>query len=130
LANGHDIGVVCGGVSGGFNPRDFDTDTSYSKWSVQNGGRGLPVVVTGRGTCVWAKSKAPAKHIDYDDGELRGEAHYVVAPHSLHPNGTVYSWLVPLGEQIPQIDISAAGLDQCYTEAQEAQKRKSSVVSV
>lgn len=121
----HGIGVVFGAVSGGLASRDFDTLDAYETWAEAHPelARILPTVATRRGRHVYsiaapgsieavraALGKPGTGAIAFDDGELRaGVGCYSVLPPSIHPSGRVYRWLIPLGEQIPVVDLQAAG---------------------
>lgn len=104
------IGIVCGPISGGLTVRDFDVDGTYADWSKKYAdlARLLPTVVTPRGNHVYfACPTCSTRHLE--DGELRAEGHYVLAPPSLHPTGVEYRWLVSLpAEGVPVIDDPAA----------------------
>lgn len=107
------IAVVLGDVSGGLAVRDFDAVGAYEHWRDDHSAlaRELPTVKTGRGLHVYAKSH----HLRFrklEDGEWRGEGHYVAAPPSVHPRGRPYEWVVkPPGRGIDLIvDPVKAGL--------------------
>lgn len=115
MFNGHadaNIAVVCGGVSGGLVVRDFDDATAYDLWAAEYPALAetLPTVRTARGYHVYARTMGTTRTRTYDDGELRGDGAYVVAPPSVHPSGVAYQWLRPLDE-IPVVDLAEAGLD-------------------
>lgn len=91
------IAILCGRVSGGLIVRDFDNTHAFEKFKAlyphivdQH-----PIVFTNRGAHIYARSR-PTKSATYDDGELRGDRAYVVAPPSVHPSGKPYRWLRPL----------------------------------
>jgi hypothetical protein len=37
--------------------------------------------------------------------DVRGDGGYVVAPPSIHPNGKVYRWEVPINEYLPELPV-------------------------
>jgi hypothetical protein len=89
------IGVCCGEVSGGLVVLDQDSQPPA--------GVHVPVtalVKTGRadGFQSYFRSDAPAQTRELGWGELRGEGSYVVAPPSLHPNGSRYRWILGVEE--------------------------------
>lgn len=105
------IGIICGAVSGGLSVRDFDSAESYARWAVEHPrlAKSLPTVATARGRHVWARMSPVPRFREFKDGELRTDKHYVVAPSSIHPDGTCYSWAVPLGTEIPLLDVNESG---------------------
>lgn len=96
----YNVGVVCGQVSGGLVVIDIDEggDEVLRDWEGAHGR--LPETVeqvTGSG----------GRHLFYRTGreirpsvngelhiDIRGDGSYVVAPPSIHPNGTAYEWSV------------------------------------
>lgn len=106
------IGIICGDVSGHLVVRDFDSDASYRIWQSKyaDASKSLPTVATCRGFHVYVRSpeSIPSKHLG--DGEIRSNGHYVAAPPSIHPHGSKYTWAVAPPDEIPTIDLSAAGL--------------------
>jgi len=117
------IGIVTGGVSGGLAVRDFDQAGAYERWRENHGdiAETLPTVQTARGYHVYARGQAD-KTVTFGDGELRYGT-YVVAPSSLHPSGVVYTWTRLPGDDIPVVDLVAAGLltdwSPCNTDSAE-----------
>ncbi|HUT12138.1 MAG TPA: bifunctional DNA primase/polymerase [Thermoguttaceae bacterium] len=124
------LAVIMGEVSGGLVCRDFDDMTSYGRWEAKHPdlARTLPTAETGRpGRHVYARadigqirsvSKTGGAILEFDDGELRG-AGYCLVPPSPHPNGTSYRWIVPLGDEVPAIDLNCSGFFPCNREARE-----------
>lgn len=105
------IGIVCGSVSGGLSVRDFDSSDSYSRWADEHPrlAKSLPTVATAQGHHVWARMSSVPRFREFTDGELRTDGHYVVVPPSTHPDGTHYTWAVPLGTEIPLVDLDESG---------------------
>jgi hypothetical protein len=65
-----------------------------------------------KGFHVYFRSAAvPDRVANYADGELRGGNGYVVLPPSEHPAGGHYEWVIPPGDDIPEVeDPEAVGL--------------------
>src|ERR1700693_385500 len=117
------IGIVLGAVSGGLIARDFDKRESYDRWALEHPelAISLPTVETARGMHVYciadlAQVRAATSTGDGgivildDEGELRGEGSYVLAPPTVHPSGHVYRWIVPLVDRPPLLDLRESGL--------------------
>ena len=99
------IGLATGHVSGGIVAIDMDIDKEkgkdgyhvFEKWCAENY-LVLPdswLSITGRGGYhLFYKSDMPipSKIGWLDDVDIRAEGAYVVAPPSIHPNGTKYEW--------------------------------------
>lgn len=129
------IGVIFGAVSGGLASRDFDDMESYREWATEHRelAESLPTVETRRGRHVYFVTN-PAQlqslrdalgkpegtgAIAYANGELRaGVGCYSVLPPSVHPEGHVYRWLIPLGQLRP-VDLFSSGLAQVNRECAE-----------
>lgn len=118
------VPFVMGPVSGGLICRDFDDLTAYERWAAQfpQLAQTLPTVETGGGgRHVYAKADSSQigefdrAYLKFDDGELRLRSCYCVAAPSSHPDGGTYRWIIPLGSDIPAIDIRSAGFTQQYT---------------
>jgi hypothetical protein len=108
------LAVITGLVSGGLAVRDFDDAGAYQAWArthPEDAGR-LPTVRTSRGYHLYARLDAE-QYRTLPDGELRADSkHYVVLPPSLHPDGTIYAWTVPLPEgELPVLPHSLSDTD-------------------
>jgi hypothetical protein len=112
------VGIVCGHVSGNFVVLDFEDKDLFwqfaQKWEALRG-RAIheetPVVVTSRGYHVYLKiHKLPGNQKFYN-WEIRAEGACVVAPPSVHPNGTVYCFANPETDILQVDDISELGID-------------------
>lgn len=99
------IGIILGHVSGNLAVRDFDDPESYRRWREMNPDLAttLPTVETARGYHVYFTANV-AKSVEFDDGELRGEGAYVVAPPSIHKDGAAYTWIIPPNGRVPKAD--------------------------
>ena len=94
------VGVVCGEVSGGLIVLDFDSDEGYAQyWDGRDPSEKTFTVKTGRGFQVWMRDPLLDRAVTkldfrpFMELELRANAHYIVAPPSVHPSGAVYSVL-------------------------------------
>jgi hypothetical protein len=112
------IGLVGGEVSGGLLVRDFDQQASYDAWALRQPAlaRTLPTVISHRGAHVWFRCKGYKRDDartfirQLGDGELRGDAHIIVAPPSLHErSGLPYRWLIKPNGHIPEIALHDFG---------------------
>jgi hypothetical protein len=145
FANGsHNMAVVFGAVSGGLACRDFDTMEAYQAWAASHPdfAEVLPTVATSRGRHVYFSTTSEnLRFVDLrtidppEDGEYRGDSgHYCLLPPSIHPDGPIYKWVVPLPDgDIPFVaDVRAAGLLPAYVteETDEAQETSCPVSSV
>jgi hypothetical protein len=101
------VGIIFGDVSGGLLCRDFDTVNAYEAWKTANSDLAavLPTVRTGRGYHVYCQSNL-RRIKKLGDGELKGGG-YCVAPPSIHPSGSTYTWVIPLPVgALPFVDAS------------------------
>lgn len=101
------VAIVLGRVSGDLIVRDFDVAEVYHDWAAKHPdhARTLPTVRTARGFHVYARI-TNVRTVKFDDGELRGDGVYVVAPPSLHKSGRTYEWIVPLVPDVA-LDVDA-----------------------
>jgi hypothetical protein len=116
------LAVILGSASGGLACRDFDDAESYRRWAADHPelAATLPTARTARGNHVYLLG--PEGFKKHGDGEYRATSgHYCLLPPSLHPSGSVYSWLVPLPSGgIPVVDPVQVGLlTQELPEAQD-----------
>jgi hypothetical protein len=115
------LAVITGKVSGGLAVRDFDLAEAYNAWSRANPDDAaiLPTVKTARGFHVYGRLEDDI-FADLGDGELRGNSrHYVLLPPSLHPDGSVYLWKVPLPEgSLPRLPVSLTRGEGSQTQSQ------------
>ena len=114
------MGGIMGPVSGDLVCRDFDSLAVYDDWAGKNQSlaKALPTVATPRpGRHVYMQADVAeiravrgGSILDYGagNGELRGGG-YCLLPPSNHGNET-YRWLIPMGSDIPQVDLHDAGL--------------------
>jgi hypothetical protein len=106
------LAVVLGSASGGLACRDWDDAGAYHRWADDHPGLAatLPTVQTPRGFHVYFAG--PEGYHELGDGEYRADAgHYCLLPPSLHPDGMLYRWLIPLPEgALPFLDPAEAGL--------------------
>lgn len=120
------IGLVCGGVSGGITVIDFDSVPAWEAWIEEDTTRWLiPTVTTSHGKHVYIRTEVPCGNRRFHDRrvDLRGEGGYVVAPPSVHPDGTTYIWSMANWWKIPKFgDISELGFPS--VQAIESPKRE------
>jgi len=79
------IGIITGQPSG-IVVIDFDTVEP----------KGVPITAmarTGRGLHVYLQTKEPYRSCKFDGGDIKAQGGYVVAPPSIHPNGSRYEWV-------------------------------------
>lgn len=99
------LGIVCGGISGGLTVIDFDRESAWEAWIEEDTTRWLiPTVTTSHGKHVYIKTEVPCGNRRFHDRgiDLRGEGGYVVAPPSVHPDGTTYIWSMANWYKIPK----------------------------
>lgn len=113
----HNIGIVCGDVSDGLVAIDIDRKGDVDGWDFVNEFEmesplpEAPMVRTGSGGN-HLLMRFPGKVINRQNAELgidiRGHNGYVVAPPSIHPNGSTYEWVkAPWEVPIPVADEAA-----------------------
>jgi hypothetical protein len=100
------LGIVLGSASGGLICRDFDQAVAFREWADENPDLAavLPIARTRRGYHVYCRTEEPIRTQKFDDGELRGDGSYVIAPPSLHPEGGAYRWVQPMARVVPMIE--------------------------
>lgn len=114
------IGLRLGSISGNVYVRDFDRLDAFEKWTMLHPdlARLLPTVkTTARGFHVYGVWPG-VKTADFDDGELRGEGAYVIAPPSWarskpHLRAGRYEWVRDFEgfDAVKGVDPAKAGLD-------------------
>lgn len=88
----HNIGIVCGAVSGGLVVLDADGDEGERTFAELKLPR-TPRVKTGHGTHAYFRGDALGTGVRVLPGiDVRGEGGYVVAPPSTHESGRGYTW--------------------------------------
>lgn len=112
------IAIVCGAVSGNLVVLDFDEDDekdvhgfdTLSDWEDEYGELPRTVTaVTGRGGMhyLYRTDRPIHPSVNHDKGvDVRGDGSYIVAPPSIHPNGTAYRWNA--GEAPWEIEVAEA----------------------
>lgn len=105
------IGIVLGSASKNVFGRDFDSQESFDKWLTTHRSlaKELPITRTRRGGHVYFRS-SPMQTAKFDDGEIRSDGSYLIAPPTLHPSGIRYSWLNPFRDLPKLIDPVEEGL--------------------
>jgi hypothetical protein len=101
------VAVIAGPISHRLAIRDFDRTEAYKRFCDDHPklSKELPTVQTKRGFHLYCESDHH-KIVNLGDGEFRG-AGYSIAPHTLHPSGHVYDWIIPLPDgDLPFVDHS------------------------
>ena len=88
------IGIIGGAVSDNFFVLDFDSieKFKYMRPKIEYILNNTPVVRTSRGVHVYLKYHETLKSMKFDQLDIKGHGGYVVAPPSLHPDGTQYTF--------------------------------------
>jgi hypothetical protein len=85
---------------------DFDTaDAFYSFLQTHPEAGSWPRSRTGRGHHIWVKPRKPVRSQRLDGVEVKCLGSYVVAPPSIHPNGTDYTFEVAPDGSLPEVDL-------------------------
>ncbi len=118
--NQSNLAIVCGEVSGNLVVIDCDTDQKFfelkpiieSKLVIDNLVNNTPIVKTGNGYHIYFRTPTPVKSVKFPRLDIKGEGGYVIAPPSIHPNGTEYKFLNPdVHDIFPIVSLSDIGLD-------------------
>ena len=94
------IGIICGAVSGNLMVLDFDSEEVFYNFLMKldddllNAIRNTWIIKTGKGIHVYFRTPNPIKTRRFRDLgiDIQGEGSYVVAPPSIHPNGSIYEF--------------------------------------
>lgn len=104
------VGIVTGGTSG-LAVLDLDSDEAQAQARKRGLPDEAPLVRTGRGEHIYCRAESPVATVALSPGlEVRGDGAYVVAPPSLHPSGTRYTWLIPPLDALPPLPDWARSL--------------------
>ncbi len=107
------LAVLLGSASGRLVCRDFDRLQSYESWAQSlPHGRDTADRRHGRGRHVYFCG--PEDFVDL--GTYRGTSgHYCLLPPSIHPDGPIYTWAVPLPDnELPALDPDETGLRRSW----------------
>jgi len=109
---------------------DFEpSDAFYSFLQAHPQASSWPRLKTGRGYHLWVKPKKPVASQRLDGVEVKCLGSYVVAPPSIHPNGTRYTFEVAPSGTLPEVDLQESlelgQIDSCaklrhYESSQQA----------
>jgi len=99
--NSTNLAIVCGGVSANLVVVDCDTEEKYfevkqiieEKLGLDNLENHTPVVKTGKGYHIYFRTATPVKSVKFPRLDIKGEGGYVLAPPSIHPNGSIYNFV-------------------------------------
>lgn len=113
----HSLAVIGCVASGGLACRDFDIMQEYELWATNHPelAKILPTVRTARGMHVYFRQTQVEGVKKLPDGELRCSRCYCLLPPSLHPEGSIYQWLIPLNGELPELSPKKLGIDD-FTE--------------
>jgi hypothetical protein len=103
------VAVVTGAVSGGLVTIDLDRPVDGLRHPP------TPSVRTSRGRHIWAKATSAPAASRHDWGEIRAGGQYVVAPPSVHEDGTRYEWELGL-DDVELADFSEVVLPESASE--------------
>jgi hypothetical protein len=126
------MAVVTGAVSGGLAIRDFDQAKAYDRWAESHpeDAARLPTVRTSRGFHLFGRLEEES-YETFDDGELRDDSgHYVVLPPSLHPDGIVYEWKIPIEGELPLLPSSLAHSYSNQSDAEDPRRSSRPSISI
>lgn len=98
------IGVRCGE---NLAVVDCDSEETFRNFTATHDlPPGCPVVKTGHGYHIWVKPKRPLRSQLASGVEIKCLGSYVVAPPSIHPNGTHYIFVIPPNTALPEVDLA------------------------
>lgn len=112
------VGLVCGSVSQNLVALDFDDGKAFWEFAERfRAVRGVdvheqtPVVSTSRGYHVYLRTRTLVKTHKFAKGEVRGEGSYVVAPPSVHADGSIYELVNPEVDILVVGDLREVGIE-------------------
>ncbi|MGA2628385.1 MAG: phage/plasmid primase, P4 family [Candidatus Bathyarchaeia archaeon] len=117
--NNVNIGIICGDISNGFIVQDFDSEEAFTKFFGPDANKikaEAPTVRTGRGLHVWYRSEEHGIRgfrIAELEMDLKANGGYVVAPPSIHSNGSTYTFLNELREPLRIKDLVKSIRTRC-----------------
>ena len=104
------IAVVTGAISNNLCVLDCDSEEKYielegiieNKLGIDNLISHTPVVKTGKGYHVYFRTEELVRCQKFPGLDIKGEGGYVIAPPSIHPNGTEYKFI---NQNVPSIMV-------------------------
>lgn len=123
------VGIITGKISG-LVVIDIDTEAAKEKLKALVGEYDLDDVPRSRTGKGWQLFFAhPETPIQNRAGvlpglDVRGDGGYVVVPPSIHPNGKLYQWEVPIGDELPKLPKSIFTLIQSQTEKEHGYRQR------
>ncbi|MCU0513987.1 MAG: bifunctional DNA primase/polymerase, partial [Anaerolineae bacterium] len=112
FAGACNIGVMCGATSGNLFVIDCESHEIFMQHIAALQNRRIPVwaVLTARGGHIYLRCRegevANIRPGILPFAELRGQHGYVLAAESLHPAGSVYTWLLQEGDLPPMVEAA------------------------
>lgn len=106
------LAIMCGATSGNLFVIDCESHDSFLYHLQQMRNHNIPIwaATSARGGHIYLRaSNGEVHNIEPDilpDTEIKGRNGYVLAPPSVHPDGTMYQWLVQEGDSPPIIDTN------------------------
>jgi len=102
-SKGCNWGVRCGPELAAW---DFDATGAFHRFlQVHPEVNSWPRTRTGRGFDLWVRPKKPVRSQRLDGVEVRCLGSYIVAPPSIHPTGTPYTFEIAPKGVLPEIDL-------------------------
>jgi len=101
---------------------DFDTRKGFIDFIVSNIDElpeSTPIVKSGRGYHIWFKPNKLIRNQQFDGIDIKGEGGYIVAPPSIHQNGTEYKFINRPNGFIPELDLDKLKFPRIRPERQE-----------
>lgn len=109
FAGDSNLAVMCGATSGNLFIIDCESIPGFFYHIQQMVNRDIPIwaVKTARGGHIYLRAENGEVHsIEpgiLPDAEIKGRNGYVLAPPSIHPDGSIYHWTIQQGDSIPVI---------------------------
>jgi putative DNA primase/helicase len=114
----HNIGVVCGPISGNLTVLDFDDDDAAQKFLTDGFSeiqQATPVAKTSRGYHIYFRTQEPVRSFNVPELKLNvlGVGHFVMAAPSKHPDGMEYCFVTELKPPLEIEHLEKSIRDRC-----------------